>query len=357
VADGQITVEGPDEPTILKMLEIAKPRMTAAALVAAAASSAVGCGGSSAQAPSPLVRDGEVELVRAPDGAEYDLPVWLPGARRLVVVLSPSGHTDDAAYDTLLAMRADGSGRQRLRLPRRQGCRFTSADVPTRLPDGRLGYSEKCWGTDVPRRAVRLRSYDPATHSVGVVRPYELPFSWSFFASATRERGVINDGRSLEERLWRLGVAGPEELPLDFDRVGYPRWSPSGHYLSLDAVPKGTAGSGPGRLDAPRNLYLLDATLRVDRVLVRGATRVGPAGWSPDGRWLALVMQPEHRPLGLYLVSARSGRARLVIERDHLGGVDWLSPRTLLVAVGVFSHIEHADGDVGLYRIRLPRLE
>jgi hypothetical protein len=322
-----------------------------------AATNLVACGGSSMNAPVPLVHDDDVRLIRAPAGGEYDLPVWLPRAGRLVVVLSPPGHTDDAAYDRLVAIRPDGTGRRPLRLPRWQGCMFTSADVPTRLPDGRLGYSEKCWGSNAPRTAVRLRSYDPATHEVGAVRPYPLPFSWSFFAVAPAGQGVINDGRSLEERLWRLGRSAPEQLPLGFDRVGYPRWSRSGRHLSLDAVPKGAAGSGPDRLDARRNLYLLDPALRVHRILVRGATHVGPAAWSPDGRWLALAMKPDDGPIGLYVVNVRSGRTRLVIERDHLGGAEWLPAHILIVAIGVFSHLEGADGDVGLYRIRLPHLE
>jgi Tol biopolymer transport system component len=224
------------------------------------------------------------------------------------------------------------------------------------LPGGELGYSEKCWGTQAARRAVRLRSYDPRTGRISPIVPYALPFAWNFFAVAPGGRVVINDGRGLEQSLWLLAPAGPRRIALPFDAVGYPRWSPDGRSLALDALPKGRA-TGIDRLDAPRNLYLLDADGAVDRVLVEDARQVGPTAWSPDGRWLALAMRPAGEPYGLYLVDAEAGGVHLVLEHDHLGGVTWASARELVAAVGVFFRIEDGDGDVGLYRVRLPDLD
>jgi Tol biopolymer transport system component len=105
------------------------------------------------------------------------------------------------------------------------------------------------------------------------------------------------------------------------------------------------------------NLYLLDADGAVDRVLVEDAKQVGPTAWSPDGRRLALAIRPAGEPYGLYLVDVEAGDVHLVLEHDHLGGVTWASPRQLVAAVGVFSHAEEDEGDVGLYRIRLPDLD
>jgi dipeptidyl aminopeptidase/acylaminoacyl peptidase len=314
-----------------------------------------GCFGTDDESAPPLVAKTDIELIAAPEGAEYDLPVVLRRDARVIVALSPRGQTDDAAYDRLAWISGDGAVKL-FPLPRRKGCKFTSADVPTRLPGNLLGFSEKCWGTDAPRRAVRLRSYDPGTRKLRSVVPYALPFSWSFFAVAPRGEVVINDGRGLEESLWLLTRAGPRRIDLPFDRVGYPRWSPDGRRLALDAVPEGEA-SGIDRLDAPRNLYLLDAEGEIARVLLRNATQVGPTAGSPDGRWLALAVKPASKPYGLYIVDSHAGDARLVLEYHNLGGVAWSSQRELIAAVGVFSHVEGADGDVGLYRIRLPDLD
>lgn len=314
-----------------------------------------GCFGADDESAAPLVAKTDIELIAAPEGAEYDLPVVLRRDARVIVVFSPRGHTDDAAYDRLAWISGDGAVKP-LPLPALKGCKLTSADVPTTLPGNLLAFSEKCWPTDAPRRATRLRSYDPSTRKLGSVVPYALPFSWSFFAVAPRGEIVINDGRGLGESLWLLARSGPRRIELPFDRVGYPRWSPDGRRLALDALPEGEA-SGIDRLDAPRNLYLLDPEGEIIRVLIRNATRVGPAAWSPDARWLALALKPAGKPYGLYIVDSHAGDARLVLEYHNLGGVAWPSQRELIAAVGVFSHVDGAGGDVGLYRIRLPDLD
>jgi WD40-like Beta Propeller Repeat len=321
------------------------------AAVAVLAATAAACAETSSK-PRPLVGREDVRLIRAPAGAEYDTPVWVPALRRLVVKFSPAGRTDDAAFNSLYVITLDGRDAHRLDLPKRAGCRFTSSDVPTLLPGGAVGYLQTCWGSDDAGHAVRPERYDPRTRRVTRLRPYDLKFSMTFF-SVSRGLGVINDGNSLHERLWWLGPHHLAPTPETFARAGYPSWSPDGHRLALDAVPE-DAAEGEAPLEAARDLYLLGRDGRIAATLVRAAHDVGPAAWSPDGRWLALAMRPADGPYGLYLVNAHTRARRFVVERARLGGVTWISPRRLAVAVGVFSHVTGEGGPAGLLLVLLP---
>ena len=60
---------------------------------------AAGCDG--ARSPPALLKRGDVTFVPAPRGTEVDTPVWLPGARRLVVTVFARGQVDDPAYNDL----------------------------------------------------------------------------------------------------------------------------------------------------------------------------------------------------------------------------------------------------------------
>jgi hypothetical protein len=297
-----------------------------------------------------------MHLVSAPRGVVFDDVVWLPKAQRLVVVLIPPGKGTDAAYDHLYSMSLAGSSRRRLPLPSEKGCKLTSQEAPIALPDGRIGYLQECWGHEIPHNAKFLRTYDLALGRVGYLRRYALPVSAGYSAVNGSGVAVINDGRGLSERLLQLRGKHAVPLALPFTRAGYPSWSPSGRRLALDAVPKSEHATGIARLDLHRNLYLLDSIWHVQRLLVRDLVDAGLSSWSPNGRWLALRLQPAHGDAGLYLVNVASGSLHLV-QKGDFGNATWVTNRELIATVGVSSDLPGGGkGPVGIERILLPRL-
>jgi len=282
--------------------------------------------------------------------------VWLSSAHRLVVTYTPPGKGTDAAYDQLYSLKLDGSGLKRLRLPAQRGCRLTSHSTGVALADGRLGYLQECWGQEIPHRAKFVRTYNPRTTRVAYLRPYPVPVSAGYFAASPDLRqGVINDGRSLYEQLLWLGRPSLAPLRLPFTRVGYPSWSPDGRWIALDAVPGGIRASGAARENLRRNLYLVDRNGQVRRSLVRNLVNAGLSAWSPNGRWLAVALQPAHGDTGLYLVNIATGTPHLLLKGEGFGNATWINDRVLVVSVGVFSNLLVGRGPTGLERIRLPQ--
>jgi dipeptidyl aminopeptidase/acylaminoacyl peptidase len=122
-------------------------------------------------------------------------------------------------------------------------------------------------------------------------------------------------------------------------------------FIAVDAVPAGNDAEGLERLDLPRNLYLLDDDGEIKTTLLRNLPSAGASSWSPDSRRLALPIDPEDGPRGLYLVDTATGDVSLVLEGDELGASVWLPDgRTLVVATGIFSQLDESDNDVGLYK-------
>jgi WD40-like Beta Propeller Repeat len=333
----------------------------ASALAAVVVLLVCGCGATAEDdEPVARIRPLAVDLIRAPNGGVFDSPVWLRRLKRLVVTYTPAGGDPTPAWrNRLYSLTLDGNGFEQLNLPRRRGCRNTSYDLGRPHPDGRLLYLEECWGLDNSRRAKRLMAYDFRTQTVDAFVPYPLSVGANHYAIAPNgQRTVINDGGGLHERLQWLTPRGPRPVRTPFERAGYPAWSPNGRFIAVDAVPAGNDAEGPERLDLPRDLYLLGDNGEIKTTLLRNLPSAGASSWSPDSRRLALPMDPDDGPRGLYLVDTATGDVSLVLEGDELGASVWVPDgQTLVVATGIFSQLDESDNDVGLYKIRLPRPE
>jgi len=110
-----------------------------------------------------------------------------------------------------------------------------------------------------------------------------------------------------------------------------------------------------------RNLYLLDRSGRLLRTLMRGLEFASQAAWSPDGRTLAISLQPRGEPAGIWLVDPVSGRHRLLLRGTDFGAPIWLPDgHTLVPPVGSLPAPGLGSGPsakarIGLYEISVPR--
>ncbi|MBA3331367.1 MAG: PD40 domain-containing protein [Actinobacteria bacterium] len=281
--------------------------------------------------------------------------MWWPAKRRLVVVVGKPGKLSSP---TLYLMRPDGSERVRLALRKQTPCEPTSEVHPEVLGDGRVAFVEQCWGEGDPTKSVRRLALDGASGQIRPLVPYRLRFQMGSFTYAPDgKRGVINDSDGLYEQLRRLTPSGLELIELPFDRVGYPRWSPAGDRIALDAVPHAGGGSPSERVDAERNLYTLSGRTFEPRLLLENIGNAGISAWSPDGRWLAVVIAPQDEPEGLWLVDSVSGKRCLLLNSSHLGVPAWISARALVVTIGRFAYLAPRNGPsrrIGFVRLTLP---
>jgi hypothetical protein len=235
------------------------------------------------------------------------------------------------------------------------------------LPDGRLAFIQECYGNAqrLPLKVNSVIAYNPATSSVRRLRPYYLDFAAGALTFSPAGRGIFNDGYGLGERLEWLGTERPNYLRLPLARAGTPRFSPDGRWLAVDGVPAHAGPIGPAQATLPRNLYLVSGDgHRLKTLLTNLVDNVARASWSPDGRWLALSMDPADGPDGLWLVQVATGRHFLLMRAPGqlFGDTDWLpNGRTLIVGMAGPVQISgvptlHPGYKAGLNVITLPDL-
>jgi hypothetical protein len=310
-----------------------------------------------------------MRFVPAPEGHLFVGPVWLPGTSRtdrLVVSMIPVQSVRGADYQ-LFVMDADGSHLSELAVPDDPGCASTSRYDARPLPDGRLGYLQRCLisaspARRIPEESVTLMALGPETGEAERLVPYYLGFNAHMFDFAPdMRRGIINDGRGLHAGLlWLLPQrTEPVTLPVPFELVGYPSWSPDGRTIAFPAAPtqSGRRVTGPSRADLPLRLYLLSVASGVVHPLTDSRTNQGPPAWSPDGKWLAAFLDFDSPREGLWLIEVATGKRHLLVPGSLVGPPSW-SPdgRTLVAATGVDIHARNLSAPKGLLVIDLPDL-
>lgn len=178
----------------------------------------------------------EVRFSQAPEGGEFTFVTWLPALNKLVVSLLPRERQGwSSQFYTVSRDQAEFAP---LSLPPDPDCQHSARYVPSALPIGRLGYIEKCFlpktRRRIPQEAVTLMAYEPATGSAERLRPYYLPFAASVFAfGRPLDKGVLNDGNGLQDRLHWLYPDRLAPLDLPFVGISAPGWSPDGQTIAF----------------------------------------------------------------------------------------------------------------------------
>ena len=300
-----------------------------------------------------------VRLIRAPKGTAYVGALWW-NKGRMVVTDFVTGISPWKAH--IASVSLSTGRRTELALHTDAGCPLegtTNSDV---LQDGRIVYVHGCYGNParVPARVSTMWVYDPKTNRNASFRPYSLPIFGIQYDVSKDGETIASDGNQLEEQLEWLRPTKPVHFHLPFQRVLHPVWDPTGSVF-VTAVATGHA-KGVDRLNLPESLCFINRREHVVRTLFSGLQHVSAASWSHDGKWLAVVMQPQGEPDGLWLVRLRDGRAFLVMEGKQFGDASWLpGDRRLVASDGVYSYLPDAKrfygtSPVGIEVIDLPRL-
>jgi hypothetical protein len=145
-----------------------------------------------------------------------------------------------------------------------------------------------------------LVAADPHHATVRHLLTYPLPDDTQALSlTPDGQQGIAKEGGGVTERFWRLGPEHAERLPMPARCTGRPTISPSGQAIALTALAGGAADCARPAAGA---LYLLPLVDSAPAMLAEGFANdldLGPPTWSPDGRWLALVVPvPWERPHG-----------------------------------------------------------
>jgi hypothetical protein len=286
----------------------------------------------------------------------YDL-AWSAQLRRLVVSIGPSDPGASIGRVHLFTMRVDGSARRPLPVEREAECERTEELAPAVLPDGRIAYWSICLGAS-PRPPQHMRSlmvYDPRTRTTSrYVRRYFRLFDVGWFDfSPTSGAGVLSLGDRLANRLFRLERSGIARLHVPSSNVGKPAWSPDGTRIALSGVPADAGADTPTRTDTPWSVFAMQGDGTGFREIVGGLADDPLPAWSPDGKWLALLVE-HNTPRGVWLVRVSTGKAFLLLPGKSLRVPEWLPDGTLVVPVGGAADLGYR-GRYGMLVVR-PRL-
>lgn len=344
-------------------MKIRRPRRTlVTSIVGLLSLVAAACGGSASgdsRGGSGRIEPVGIRLVPAPKGRAFLDLAWLPHSRWLVVTAAPRSR-DSPTNSHLVTLSLKTFAVEPVPFESESGCSSVDQLFPTGLSDGRLAYLQYCFGNEsrLPDSVGSLRAYNVGRKTTSLLRPYRLPvFTGRFAFSPIADRGLLNDGNGLRERLMWLDRRSLRPLALPVSRVGDPAWSSDGSRVIVDGVPASAGPDSPLRTDTPWALYLLDRHGKLLRRLPWKLRDGAPASWSPDGRWLVALTRPDGEAFGLWLFRA-SGQGRpLLLKRGAFGRPKWISNREIAVPVGAHHAIGPGfRGPEGLYLLRLPRL-
>ena len=294
--------------------------------------------------------DAPSRVVDAPDGL-YLAATWMRDDRVVVDVQLPG---DDKRSGGLRVMGIDGSGLRELdpRLEDRE-CLNQRQSGARNLPDGRLGFLDRCEFEALERgERTRLYAWDLEREPELLVETDE-PMNGYTLRDGLREGlydidssicagiGEIRGGelRPLDLKLpgedWSLGAAiaadGSDCGAPDIGRAREPAYSPDSRRIGFTASPQSVGAEGQARLDAPWNLYVMDAEDREPEAIVEDVQSLSGPLWSPDGKWLAFNGEIDG-DAGVFIVGLEAREVVAITDRGEDGATAW-SPdgRELLI--------------------------
>jgi hypothetical protein len=255
-----------------------------------------------------------------------------------------------SAFPELWRAKSDGSSFSRIALAADTACQHISYKFLSPLADGRVAVTEVC---DAPqgilppaRYAVIATTTDGG--SVETLSAFQSTFnpstiSWNLAAN----QGVASHSSGICARIAWLTRSGVEPIHLtvsdggrswqlddprlsdssrcddaSLGRADGAEWSPDGRTIAFWASPQSIGHTGQSRLDAPWNLYVMDASNPKPEKVLSDIAHPGSLAWSPDGRWLVLAGDVSGKGKGTWLF-APANRSLKHATTDELAALAW----------------------------------
>ena len=273
--------------------------------------------------PSKL---GDLEYVESPAGL-YGEVVWLDD--ETLAVQYRTGLLG-ALSTRIWRLAVDGGLFEELALPNHPSCGAQGQNgfqVPSRLPDGRMGYVVGC-RTDpsVIEISRFVMALDSKTGEVEQLLDYPLPtFSvgtGGIVWNPAMNLAIMGNGRSfIDEQLSWYTKAGTEPIDVGLAQAYGPSWSPDGDQVAFI----GSKEVGSPLTYSNLGLYVMNAEGKDVRLILEGFHDASGVAWSPQGRWLAFPAafgEREEERYGLWMFDLELGQVRQVGE-GSFGSVSW----------------------------------
>jgi WD40 repeat protein len=248
-----------------------------------------------------------------------------------------------------------------LLLSKNPKCKGTGFFQLSALPDGRLGML--CPADLKNQRIIyALVAYDWTSDTLAPLIAEPLPDTGQFTWDPTLSRGVFSTVGSYSTLFW-LTAAGTEPVtitltdgakswflpdsiiaseqynpanyrdPHSVGNVGDIAWSPVGDRIAFWATLEPIGQPYNLLRQMAWTLYMLDSrTMQVKTILKEVYDPISLA-WSPDGQWLMYTTgQGNNQPEGVWLISPRTGRSRLMLEGHYQHSI-WSPDGSSIVSI------------------------
>lgn len=321
-----------------------------------------------------------MQRVAAPRG-DYGSLAWLPNGW-LIVRHEVSDREVQRPTWRLWRLHLDGSGLTPLPLDADPACRQTWYYGPITLPDGRLGFEQRCLGLKdesgrlLTEHSRYLMAYDVETQTIERLVAEQLTFPTGQYTwNPTLTRGLLGTGGSLcaslawltptrieypafvieeDGRSWPLeDYFGDQDTCTRDGRARSPAWSPDGATIAFLASPQSMGVDGFARLDQPWNLYLMDPEEQQPRKVLANIKHPRGLAWSPDSQWLAFTGQRPWRGEGLWLFHPSTTTLHRIAEGEDgdLHGVVWSPDGQQLITIRDLRPYERHESELLLFDV------
>lgn len=311
-------------------------RVRMIALVGAAVTWA--CDPAATQAPAVSASLPASRTIGLPEDLGYASLGWIK-TDTIVIEAGPRGPVGSMG---LVALDPVVGSLQPLRVEPENGCRLQQPGLPSRLPDGRLGYVVYCLAESGPDRFTMFaRSLTDATPTrlaeLGGYNPTGVSFAPDLDQAIFGHSSAICAGVAFAGLMgviplppttagsgsssFRVDQALTSDRCDETGRANDPVWSPDGKRIALLVSPPLDGVGGLDRVDLPWEVDVVNSSGNPNlTTLLAGLVRPSGLDWSPDGRWLVFSGRLGDQP-GTYIVQIGDRRVVRIFDQILAGPV------------------------------------
>ena len=288
---------------------------------------------------------------------QYVGVAWLGDS---TMVATATRQTSRGSSDELLVIEGDEV--EPIALEPVDPCRRESIRTLSTLPDGRLGFAVDCDAVAGEFTPSSVRVLDLATGASEEVARLPSGGFGGYTFSPGFDRGLMADSSRICSTIAEIAngeVISTEIVVNDGDRsfgisdqfrdrpdscteygnADLPAWSPDGTQIAFFASSAAIGSSGPERLAAPWNLYLMEPDDKVAEPVLTGITSPYKLTWSRDSRHLAFSADEFDGRVGVWVFTPESGEVRQVAD-ELVFQLSWSPEGDRLAGLGMVSDLD-----------------